>query len=76
MGRHLQPARDSLDQRERAARARARLHEAREWIIACPACEHVGTVHMPLVQLRRSNFICRECGSGRPHQDKAAWFRS
>lgn len=71
----MRPTRANLDEREKAAKARARLHEARDWIISCPACEHVGTVHMPLVQLRRSRFICRECGSGRQHQDKAAWFK-
>jgi ribosomal protein S27E len=73
--RHMQPRRDNLDQREAAARRNARMNEPRVWQIKCPACEHAGTVYMPLAQLRRTNFVCRECGSGRKGQDNSTWFR-
>jgi transposase-like protein len=66
----MRRTRANLDAREDAARRRARLLEPRVWQIKCPACEHAGTVYMPLIQLRRCNFVCRECGSGRKHQSE------
>jgi transposase-like protein len=71
----MRPTRANLDKREDAARRHARMNEPRVWQIKCPACEHAGTVYMPLVQLRRSNFVCRECGSGRRDQTATTWYR-
>lgn len=72
----MRPWRKTLDERERRAANHRKWNEPRVWQIKCPACEHTGTVFMPLAQLRRCNFVCRECGSGRKHQEKAPYFRS
>lgn len=61
----MRPTRANLDQREAAAKRHARMNEPRVWQIKCPACEHTGTVYMPLRRLRQVNFKCSKCeGNG------------
>jgi transcription elongation factor Elf1 len=55
--------RASLDDRERAAARWRKWNEPRPWLLTCPSCEHIGTVHTTLKKLRAANLKCSACGA-------------
>lgn len=62
--------RQSLDQREGAARRKRRAaanwrkwNEVRPWWLICTSCEHEGCVETTLKRLRAANLKCSECGA-------------
>jgi transcription elongation factor Elf1 len=47
----------------RKKRLESNQDEERTWSLTCKHCDHNGTVHMTLRQLRAANLICSECGA-------------
>jgi hypothetical protein len=47
---------------KRKQKLEANQDEERVWMLTCEECEHIGTVHVTLRQLRQANLICSECG--------------